>query len=323
MKRIFFLSLLIFLISAYLFLFSASSASALTIVKCETSDPNSPSCNLCEAFKMISRGIRIALYIVLPGVAAFAFMLAGVLFLFAGGNEGTVKTGKDIIKVTVYGILIAFGGWIIVNTIMVEMVNPNVFNWWQVWYKVPECAEEGTPKMPEIAQPLLVTIGASNGASKTTADVQKELFGTLGWKEAKEMLNGAGIHILDTAGRTDQPCEELSEKAGTTVTEKCTGLEGIAEQTVKNLYVTKDACGSADFIGGEETTGHKSNTQHGGGNTVDFVKRDTTFFDCLTSHREQLNIKRIGCPTEIYKDKNRSKNCSFEDPGSLHVEYNI
>lgn len=304
MKRIFFLSLLIFLISAYLFLFNASSASALTIVKCETSDPGSPSCNLCEAFKMISRGIRIALYIVLPGMAAFAFMLAGVFFLFAGGNEGIVKTGKDIIKVTVYGILIAFGGWIIINTIMVELVNPDAWKWWQVWYKIPECAEEGTPAMPAIAAPQAnVSIGPNEAA--------RQFFGTLDSPTALKNLNDKGIDIIDSNGRINQPCEILK------VTTSCTETGGIAEQTIDDLAKIKNTCspGGLQISGLQETGGHTTNTNHGDGFTADIANEG--LLDCIITNKQKFNISRIGCGQGTAK-----AGCNFKDkPNHVHIEF--
>ncbi len=306
MKKIFFLSLLIFFISAYLFLFNTSFASAITIVGCETSGSPVP-CNLCEVFQMASRAIRFALYIVLPGLAAFAFMIAGAILLFAGGNESNVKTGHGIIKVTVYGILIAFCGWLIINTIMVELVNPNVFNWWQVWYKVPDCSAEATPNMPTpaVSQP---------GVIISTGDVQKIIFNTVPAKETRELLNKAGINIIDSTGKINQTCEDqkLDPEKDT-----CTSTANVPDKVIADIIDLNEILKEKlkrntdiALIGFQETKGHTDGTKHGDGFTIDINNPDTTMIDYVNNHKDDLNIRRTGC----------MKGCDFSDNG-LHIEF--
>ena len=152
MKKLKVIKIIFFLIIALPGLFSALDAFAQTptegtflpLVRCE-SEKWSGACTFCEIFHLINRVIKLIIYYIIPPLAVVAFIYAGILLLFGGAAPKNIETGKKIFQVTIIGILIAFSGWLIVNTILQQLVNPEAKLIWWPWNKIPECAEEGTP----------------------------------------------------------------------------------------------------------------------------------------------------------------------------------
>jgi hypothetical protein len=86
-------------------------------------------------------------------MAVLMLIIGGIHFFFAGGDPGKLETGKRILLSTAIGLLVIFGGYIIVNSVMsfTGFLNPTFFSdpsdpskkWaWNdpsTWFKVPDC----------------------------------------------------------------------------------------------------------------------------------------------------------------------------------------
>lgn len=79
-------------------------------------------CGLCDFLIGFS---NIANYLLsfLGSAALLLFIYGGFIWLTAGGNMDYVKKGRDILLNTVYGILIVFCAWEIVNFIIASMTG--------------------------------------------------------------------------------------------------------------------------------------------------------------------------------------------------------
>src|SRR3989344_3472768 len=119
-------------------------ANADPLVQCLTS-ANANECNFCEFFDLIGRIITfIFTQIILP-LTVVAFLVAGGFYLFGGGNPDKIKKANGVIRVTVYGILIAYSSWLIINTLLYQLLPENTrqsggsgYIFWP-WNERPEC----------------------------------------------------------------------------------------------------------------------------------------------------------------------------------------
>lgn len=133
-----------------------SESDFIPIVRCGTERfPNTP-CDFCELFQITNRVIKLILYYIIPPLAVVAFIWAGIYYLFSGGNPQNISRAHKIFQVTVIGILIAYSGWLIVNTILQQVVDPKSGLIWWPWNKLPQCAPEGVSEMP--STPIAPTI---------------------------------------------------------------------------------------------------------------------------------------------------------------------
>ena len=122
MKKVFFV---FFLISLGLFSAPNLIQSSNGIVPCELGE-----CRLCDFFVMIERIVKFFLIPdgsinggvpLVPVVAALMIAIGGFMFIFShmgvfeGGPE-MLSRGKNVIKAALFGLLIAYSAWLIVNT---------------------------------------------------------------------------------------------------------------------------------------------------------------------------------------------------------------
>lgn len=123
------------------------------IVQCELGNSGT-ACDLCQFFELIGRVINFLLFYALPPLAVVAFLAAGILFLFSGDDPNKRTKGRKVLWVTVSGILIAFAGWLIINTILDQLVNKNAGIIWMPWNEIPRCElEEGMEGPPAQIKP--------------------------------------------------------------------------------------------------------------------------------------------------------------------------
>ncbi len=96
--------------------------------KCNPSlPPGQPgSCNLNAAVEFIKQIINFMVYIVVP-LAALFIAYGGFVILTAAGNEDKFAKGKQIITAVVIGVAIAFGSYLIVNTVLNFFTKGSIF----------------------------------------------------------------------------------------------------------------------------------------------------------------------------------------------------
>lgn len=84
------------------------------IPECVTRDGGS-SCRDVSVF--VSLGINIAEYLfaIVGALALGAFVYGGVMMIISGGNQEKVKKGTDAIMAAVIGLVVAFGGYLLVQ----------------------------------------------------------------------------------------------------------------------------------------------------------------------------------------------------------------
>ncbi|HEY4527476.1 MAG TPA: hypothetical protein VJL09_00340, partial [Candidatus Paceibacterota bacterium] len=93
-----------------------ASIASKGIVQC--GGAGQPLCTLCDLYSGTRRMINFLLFFLALPAATIAIIAAGILFLISGGSESLRTQAKDTLKWAVIGLVIAFGGWVIVNTML-------------------------------------------------------------------------------------------------------------------------------------------------------------------------------------------------------------
>ncbi|MBI2676669.1 MAG: hypothetical protein HYX21_01780, partial [Candidatus Yanofskybacteria bacterium] len=128
---------LIPIIAIFLFVFLAGNALALEpLVPCGRTD--TPACTTCDILVLGKNISDFVLFYLVPALATLFFIYAGFQILLGGGIPSRVQAGQNIFRTTVYGLMIIFLAWLIVNTVLRTVAGDS--NIAEEWWKL-ECKE--------------------------------------------------------------------------------------------------------------------------------------------------------------------------------------
>lgn len=74
-------------------------------------------CDICEVTKILTNAANL-ISAVLSALALLMFIVGGLFWIFSGGNEQRIETGKKIIIGTISGLAVVFIAWFAVNLIV-------------------------------------------------------------------------------------------------------------------------------------------------------------------------------------------------------------
>lgn len=80
-------------------------------------------CTLCHLFILGQRVLNFLMWIAAPVIAILVFAWGGFKILISGPNPGLRQDGFRIIKNALWGLLIIFGAWAIINTLLLAFGN--------------------------------------------------------------------------------------------------------------------------------------------------------------------------------------------------------
>lgn len=78
-------------------------------------------CGFDDLIILIDKVINFLLFNLSIPLSAILFAYAGFMLMTAGGNESKISGAKQIFGGVLWGLLIAFGAWIIVHTILTAL----------------------------------------------------------------------------------------------------------------------------------------------------------------------------------------------------------
>lgn len=96
-----------------------------------------PCTNPCLIFKLINNVVQFVIVVLILPATVIALLIGGILLVTSGGSEKKMEQGKSIIWNTVLGFIIAFGAWLIINTILQEAASGG----FKGLLKQPRCEE--------------------------------------------------------------------------------------------------------------------------------------------------------------------------------------
>lgn len=114
------------------------------IVPCGSSGQSS--CTLCHIWNLASNIINFISFNLAIPIATLLFVVAGVIFLTSAGNEQRVGLAKSIFTSTVIGLLIIFCSWLLIDTLLKTIANPDTTSGSRLiysWNHFPICSDVG------------------------------------------------------------------------------------------------------------------------------------------------------------------------------------
>ncbi len=141
------------------------------LIPCGTED-NPEKCTLCHFFLLGQNIINLLLFI-LVAVAPLIIIFGAIIIITSGGSPEQATKGKKAITYTVIGLLIAFGSWIVINTVINKLVDPGAMPW--PWNQ-PECGtiEPGETHLECVEDKCKEVAGAGYDQCQTDAECVEE-----------------------------------------------------------------------------------------------------------------------------------------------------
>lgn len=126
--------LLVFL--TFLFLLPQISNAAGLVPCGEEGNP----CTFCHLFVLFENIVNFVLFEFVPPLAILMLVVGGAWFFFAAGDPGQLQRAKGILTSVVWGLIIIYGAWLLVNLFFMTIgINEAAFSGLpQNWFKF-EC----------------------------------------------------------------------------------------------------------------------------------------------------------------------------------------
>ncbi len=98
-------------------------------------------CNFCDLFTLVDRIVNFFVKDLAFPLAIVGLLYGGVMWITAGGDPGKIDKGRKAIEYAVYGVIIVFAAWLIVDTVLKALLDGGVGNikGWGPWNKIPTC----------------------------------------------------------------------------------------------------------------------------------------------------------------------------------------
>ena len=92
---------------------SVSTNAASTTLTCP--------CQLSHVFILIFNVYKFIVFNIATPLAALLMVIGGIVWVVSAGNPGMLDTGKRMFKGAIWGIVLIFGSWIIVNVVLIAI----------------------------------------------------------------------------------------------------------------------------------------------------------------------------------------------------------
>lgn len=133
MKKAFLITFIIFL-SLLLRPISVSAVCEIKLVPCGGS--YEPQCSICHVFALLHNIIEFILTCLFPIISVLMLVIGGMYILMVGVSPAQLQKGKEIVKGAVIGILVVFGAWVFINTVLIKMDVAQwtgLGTWWELY----------------------------------------------------------------------------------------------------------------------------------------------------------------------------------------------
>lgn len=235
------ISLLLLLIAAPFTVFAGLVPCGRSADAGATAEEQEP-CSICHLYVLAQKIINFLMWTATPALAALGFAIGGFKILISGPQPGLRQAGIKTIKDTVYGLLIVFGAWIIINQLLLTFAGG-----------------AGTGKVPFLSSPW-------NTISCPGVSSVPPISGPAYDENGTERIGLAAAGIL----AQNNYCQNFGPPEQTT---NCTTLAQLPGNAIAGLVALRSNCNCTIFItGGTEIIGH---TTHGPGIAVVDLRRNT------------------------------------------------
>ncbi|MBU3925660.1 hypothetical protein KJ763_00625 [Patescibacteria group bacterium] len=105
--------------------------SAAGIVPCNGID-----CTVCDLAAGIKKVIDVLLKDIAFPLTVIVFLYGGFMLIISRGSENNLNKGRKALWSAFWGILIAFGAWLIIDLILGNLIAPGYI---PMWNQFPGC----------------------------------------------------------------------------------------------------------------------------------------------------------------------------------------
>ena len=129
-------SIPILLVTGYSLLVTLSVANA-ALVPCGTDK----ACTVCDFFVLAKNIVDFLTEAVAMPIAVIILLYGGLTLLTSGGSEDKIRKGKSALWQAVWGLVIVFAAWLIIDTIIkwLGAGGQGVIQGWGPWNEIPGC----------------------------------------------------------------------------------------------------------------------------------------------------------------------------------------
>jgi len=119
----------------------AFSSFAAGLVPC--GGPEEKMCQPCDIFVGFVNIINFLVFTITPFAAAIMIVASGLILIF-GGSESAKTTGKKMLTNTIFGLVIIFSYWLIINTI-IRTIGKQAGTWTPASWNMIQCVNSPLP----------------------------------------------------------------------------------------------------------------------------------------------------------------------------------
>src|SRR3989344_577138 len=250
---------------------------------------NGQYCTPCDLWTLAS---NIVDFLVKPPsglafpVLVLALLIGGVVWATSAGDPNRIELGKKIITSSIIGVFIAFGGWLIVDTIIKTLAEGKIT---AAWNTINKCEESITSPPSPITPPI---------KTPTPGTFQTEA-------EARAYFQNTDIEINKS-------------QCTATKTTDCTDLKGLPISTAERLKALATSGGFC-ISGGTEGEGVIHQTHGVGKPIVDITPSCSGDFNIaeLTGlrNRAAIQAKEAVCESQNGTLRSTNKSCVINSKG--------
>lgn len=171
-------------------------------------------CTICDLWILADNIINFLIFKMALPILVLAILIGGFVWMTSAGNPERIGKGKKILTSSIVGIFIAFGGWLIVDTIIKTFANEGAFA--GAWNKIQECPAPIVAAPPVVKPPITFPEGTFQ-----TEDEARAYFKNLGFTDAA----------------LKPPCQ-IGQTTG------CLNLAGLPKNVADKLWNLKTQCGA-------------------------------------------------------------------------------
>ena len=98
-------------------------------------------CTLCDLFVLIKNVVDFLVKDIAVPLAVIIFIYGGIMMLTSAGSEEKIKKGKTALGQAIWGLIIVFAAWLIIDTIIKGFAagGQGIIQGWGPWNQIPNC----------------------------------------------------------------------------------------------------------------------------------------------------------------------------------------
>ena len=89
-------------------------------------------CQFCHFFVMFDGILDFVFFTLVPPIAVLMVVIGGVMFFAAAGNPGMVTGAKKLLTSVVFGLIIIYGAWLLINSFF-SIIGLSEFALEKIW----------------------------------------------------------------------------------------------------------------------------------------------------------------------------------------------